>query len=385
MSKTQPKPVVPTPAEPPSHPTRPPSAHAALHRSGAVAKMLGLPVGTLRVWERRYALSQTATTAGGQRLYSAEDVRRLALVKQLTDRGHAIGSLAPLSLQQLQGVVATHTQALADAQGAEPMMAGLKSPDRAWRLAVVGAGLWPRLQRPGVLRRLGRRVQLLGPYDSAAQAAAAWQADRPDAVLLHQPQLQPGDLLALDGPNGPNGLKPAWAGLPHAVIYSFAADAECEALADAGVTLLREPQPDAVVAQWLRSLLLCAGPAMAASLSGTQHTSRPGAGGTAQTCRAVPPRRWDDEALAGFAGLTSTVACECPRHVAELLLQLARFEAYSAACEQRSPADAALHAHLHQVAAASRARFEAAMEYVALHEGLILPLPSAAAGHAGAA
>ena len=87
----------------------------------------------------------------------------------------------------------------------------------------------------------------------------------------------------------------------------------------------------------------------------------------------VSPRRWDNAALAEFASLSSTIACECPRHVAELLLQLSHFEAYSAACEHRSAADAALHGYLRRVAAASRARFEAALEHVALHEGLLLP------------
>ena len=85
------------------------------------------------------------------------------------------------------------------------------------------------------------------------------------------------------------------------------------------------------------------------------------------------PRRWDDTVLADIAGLSSTVACECPRHVAELLMQLSHFETYSAECEARSPADAALHAHLKQVAAASRALFESALERVALHEGILLP------------
>jgi hypothetical protein len=36
-------------------------------------------------------------------------------------------------------------------------------------------------------------------------------------------------------------------------------------------------------------------------------------------------------------------------------------------------ADAELHAYLGRVAAAARARFEAALESVALHEGLLLP------------
>ena len=156
-----------------------------------------------------------------------------------------------------------------------------------------------------------------------------------------------------------DAVAPALAGVPKAVLYGFAADATCEALATAGTALLREPQPDAVLAQWLRGLALAA--------------PQPAAEQPASLAEPLPPRRWDDAALADFAGRSSTMACECPRHVAELLVQLSHFEAYSAECEQRSTADAELHAHLRQVAAASRARFEAALEHVALHEGLLLP------------
>jgi hypothetical protein len=85
------------------------------------------------------------------------------------------------------------------------------------------------------------------------------------------------------------------------------------------------------------------------------------------------PRRFDDATLTDFAGLSSTIACECPRHVVELLMQLSSFEAYSADCENLSPEDAALHAYLKRVAGASRALFESALERVAIHEGLILP------------
>ncbi|MEY8877905.1 MAG: hypothetical protein AB9M60_15445, partial [Leptothrix sp. (in: b-proteobacteria)] len=87
----------------------------------------------------------------------------------------------------------------------------------------------------------------------------------------------------------------------------------------------------------------------------------------------VPPRRYDDATLADFAGISSTIACECPRHVAELLMQLSQFEAYSAECQSRSPSDAALHAYLGQVAGSARAIFETALERVAIHEGLMLP------------
>ena len=332
---------------------RPGTAAASLHRSGAVARMLRMPVATLRVWERRYALTQPELSPGGQRLYSADDVRRLALIKQLTDLGHAIGSLASLDMAHLQRVSATHAQLLAASDRGELHDAPPAPPVRAWRLAVIGVALGARLQRPALSRRLGRPVSLLGPFDDVAQAAGALRGADVDALLIHEPQLHEGWLASF------NTAAPHFARVPKAVFYGFAADAVCEALATAGTALLREPQPDAVVAQWLRSLSM------------TAPAAQPPAGKLAT--RPVPPRRWDDAALAEFAGLASTVACECPRHVAELLLQLSHFEAYSAECEQRSASDAELHAYLNQVASVSRASFEAALEYVALHEGLLLP------------
>jgi len=319
--------------------------------------MVRMPVATLRVWERRYALTQAALSPSGQRLYSADDVRRLALLKQLTDLGHAIGSLAPLTMAQLRRVAATHAQALAATQTREHTNAAAEPPGRAWRVAVVGAALAKRLQRPAVLRRLARSWVMLGPYDDVAQAAAALRGADVDVLLMHEPHLREGWPAAVDA------AAPSLVGVPRAVLYGFAPDAACEALASAGTALLREPQPDAVLAQWLHAL--CA------------TTVRPGPAATRAPLPVgpAPARRWDDAALVDFAGLSSTIACECPRHVAELLMQLLHFEAYSAECESRSPADAELHVYLRQVAAASRTRFEQALEQVALHEGLMLPLP----------
>jgi len=359
---------------PPPSPQTPADAAPAssLHRSGAVARMLRMPVATLRVWERRYALTDTALSPSGQRLYSDDDVRRLALLKQLTDLGHAIGSLASLDKAQLQQVAATHAQALVATQTrrrADVARAPGARAAQPWRLVVVGQALGARLQRPAVLRQLGRPVELLGPFTDLAQAAAALSArtdGRPvDAWLLHEPQLHAGwqDAVQAAVPE----LAPTR--VPIAVLYGYAADAVCEALAASGVALLREPQPDVVLAQWLQRWAV----ASAAPASGPASTREPGHSGT----DGVAPPRWDDAALADFAALSTTVACECPLHVAELLIQLSRFEAYSQQCAQLSPADAQLHAYLGRVAAEARAGFETALEQVALHEGLLLP-PTAA-------
>jgi MerR family transcriptional regulator, light-induced transcriptional regulator len=330
-----------------------------LQRIGAVARMLRMPVTTLRVWEQRYGLTQARQSPSGQRRYSADDVRRLALIKQLTELGHAIGSLAPLDMAGLQQVASTHAGALSVARAGTDSAPGAASA-RPWRVALVGAAWGARLQRPALLRRLERPVQLLGQFDSMAQAAASLKKSADlDALLIHEPQLHAGWLA------GTEAAAPALAAVPKAVIYGFAADAVCESLASVGVTLLRDPQPDAVVAQWLNHVAADTAPAPSAQ--------PPAGAGSSE-----PPRRWDDAALMDFASRSTTVACECPRHVAELLVQLAHFERYSAECENRNTADAQLHQYLRQVATDARTRFEAALERVALHEGLLLPAPSTA-------
>ena len=348
----------------PRRPARPEPADVH-YRSGAVARMLQMPVATLRVWERRYGVSQPRLSPSGQRLYTADDVRRLALVKQLADLGHAIGSLAALDMPALQGVAGTHAQVLSQARaellpdvpaGAVRDGAEVASEGAPCRIAVIGLALGRRLQHAVLRQHLGPSPQWLGPFESLAQAETALQpGPGGDLLLVHAPQLHAGWLAEA------RAAAPGLAALPMAVLYGFAAEAVCDDLARAGVALLREPQARVVLAQWLQGLLVRQ-PRPLVALSGPRRG-----------VDAVPPRRWSDAALADFAGLSSTIACECPRHLAELLVQLSHFEAYSADCQHRSAADADLHAFLRQMAAQCRAQFEAALEHVARLEGLVLP------------
>jgi len=79
----------------------PVSSEQPRYRSGAVARMVRIPVATLRIWERRYQVVGPALTPSGHRLYSGADVERLLVIKQLVDQGHAIGSLAHLPMAGL--------------------------------------------------------------------------------------------------------------------------------------------------------------------------------------------------------------------------------------------------------------------------------------------
>src|SRR5690606_25924867 len=105
------------------------------YRSGVAARLAGLSAETLRVWERRYKLSDTERSERGQRPYSAEQVRRLGSLKQLVDQGHAIGVLARLPIDQLQEM----------ASGP----AGERKSEGPIRVAVVGANLARRIEAGG--------------------------------------------------------------------------------------------------------------------------------------------------------------------------------------------------------------------------------------------
>jgi hypothetical protein len=107
---------------------------------------------------------------------------------------------------------------------------------------------------------------------------------------------------------------------------------------------------------------------LGAALPGAPETAAPRG-----TAPSTP--RFDERTLAQLAQISTTVRCECPRHVVDLLLSLRAFERYSAECENRSPADAELHRQLGRVAGSARALFEEALVRVAQAEGI--PLPSA--------
>ncbi|MGN6528799.1 MAG: MerR family transcriptional regulator [Burkholderiaceae bacterium] len=326
------------------------------YRSGAVARMIRMPVSTLRVWERRYGVVKPAVSPSGHRLYSARDVRRLAQIKQLTETGHAIGSIAALSDEALREVASTHATSLT-LRGAAP---AARLPP--WRVAVVGHGLALRLQRRTMAHGLGRPVHVVDVHDDLAQAAAAAPSGSIDALLVHAPRIDASTLPQVEAALASLGARRA------AMLYGYGAAASCAAIAAAGVKLLRDAQDDRALAIWLRTVA----DDFPAERPGAPHAFVAPARALA-TDAPIPPRRYDDAALTDFAGLSSTIACECPRHVAELLLQLSHFEAYSAECEARSPADAALHAYLGRVAGAARGLLESALERVAIHEGLLPP------------
>ena len=78
--------------------------NTALFSIAAVERDTGLSKDVLRVWERRYGFPTPQRDVHGERLYPADQVERLHLIKRLMDQGHRPGKLVDSPLEALQAL-----------------------------------------------------------------------------------------------------------------------------------------------------------------------------------------------------------------------------------------------------------------------------------------
>lgn len=317
-------------------------------RSGAAARLAGIPVETLRVWERRYTVVGPRLSARGQRLYCVADIRRLSLIKQLVDAGNAIGAIAALPLEALLAV--------RNETGSSPTLPmALAEATRSIRLVLIGPALSGR-QIEAALAEAA--VEVVGRSMHIGEVPRDLRDVQADAALIELSILNDTSADAIASVQRTCGLNRV------IVLYRFAPSAIIRQLRKAGYEIARAPIDTSEVAALCLTLL----PRAASSHNAVASPADP--------VQAPPPPRFDERALSELAGASTTVYCECPRHLVDLVISLGSFERYSAECANRGPADAAIHRDLELTAGRARALLEEALIRVARAEGM--PLPASA-------
>ena len=76
----------------------PAAADDKLLRIGELSRRVGVPVESLRAWERRYGLLDPSRTQGGFRLYGEDDVARVLAMRANLERGLFAAEAARLAL-----------------------------------------------------------------------------------------------------------------------------------------------------------------------------------------------------------------------------------------------------------------------------------------------
>lgn len=307
------------------------------YRIGAVARLTGISPDTLRIWERRYDIVEPERTPKGGRLYSQQDVTRLTMIKTLVDQGHAISTVANLSVEELNRRL----------NMAQP--ANLPPPGSGQHeVCVVGQAISVRACNT---ERLPEGLELAGAYTDLG----AFLEDETtcDTLVIELPFL---DRSVARDLNAPDLRKRAQRII---VIYAFSPSNIVSQLQRYGLQTLRAPV--ALEHIWQHC-----------QLSQTRQVDwrPPEWDPRVASNDPIPPKRFSHEQLVRLSQITTSLECECPHHMASVIEQLAAFEDYSARCEVTTKQDAALHGYLHQMTARARWLMEVALERLAEVENI---------------
>lgn len=320
----------------------------------SVSRLTGLSTANLRIWEKRYEVVIPRRSPSGRREYSAEDVRKLTLLKNLADRSHPIRTTAALSIEELERRLkeTLRSEAPAARIAMEP------GPETSkCKVMIIGEAVSTILNEPGANLKGTATVAEFESIEVAEEQSTLTQAD---LLILDCPALFSEMVERVQKLINKTGAMRA------VVIYSFA-QSQTVALMEEGVsriTAIRAP----VTASELKvicntDIALAYRPSLsdiASNQEGRVFSDE------------IPERHFSDHQLALLSRVSSTIACECPLHLSSLVRSLVGFERYSAECENRSMADAEIHAYLHKMTAHARATIEDTLAVLMEYEGIKL-------------
>ena len=289
------------------------------YRSGTVARMAKMPATTLRIWERRYDVSRSTRSGSGHRLYSKRELDRIVALRSLVSAGYAIGSIAGMHDDALQALLAGAPKGLAE----QPMVT---------QVAAVGARWQPPADAKGL--RWSSYVSLAVAMRSATFVPVDWLMVR-ETVL--EASVARSILELADRSRASCVL----------VLYTEGQRVALDVLRMAGVQLLRE-----------RASAYATEDVLARVGRRSRHSPALQARSWGRA-----PRRFSDAEMSALAGNSSIVACECPKHLAQIIAQISLFESYSDECASDTPEDALLHRYLGDVSSRARELFEQALEH----------------------
>ncbi len=309
-----------------------------LYNIGAVARLTGLSVHNLRVWEKRHNAIHTVRTEGGRRQYDDTAIERLLMLKGCTDRGATISHIAALSNEELRSTLTALTEG-SDADRRSP----------TGRLCVVGSYANQLLNADSLRTESPLSIER---YVSLQQVRTLYSGNRADALVVDEQSM-----TDLSSQRLIEVAQQTSAGVVH-IIYRYARLKDLQRLRAHGYHTWNAPvDRDALLQALLKPL--------------RQTVSQVHLATTAQD--QIAPRQFNDDTLARLAALKSRVECECPRHLSELVIALSAFETYSNQCENQNTDDAALHLSIYRDTAKARAIMETLLANVLRHEGIDPP------------
>ena len=292
---------------------------------GTVARLSGFSPHQLRKWESRLGLLVPDRAANGRRVYSEKQIERLKMLRRLINTGYRIGDLAKMGEDHWY-TLDPDSGENADYREIRALISGKMI------CAVLDAN---REDVPNFLKlQLSKNRLNCNVLEVIADV---------DVLVAELAIISKNEVKIL--------LEAQRRGVNILIVFRSCDSESLKELIGSGIVCMKAPVPPNTLIQQIKAFA---------------KTRRE------RSAEAIPQRRFSDAALSRAAAMSETIKCECPQHIASLILDISRFEEYSLSCQNQSPDDQALHAELRLVAAQARYLFEGALKQVAEAEGLEL-------------
>lgn len=319
----------------------------ATYRIGAIANLTGLSTHTIRAWERRYGMVLSDRSEGGTRLYDADSLDRLRLIKKLLDHGESISMICNLNTNELRERLDQFPS-----QAFEKFAQPTQQTDEAQSLNIVAVGKNP-FDKSEFTLRPNLKVVIEHQFENQSQLEE-WlhksdNLGELNGVVLFE------DLLSSQKSKALSPLLKRFKRLQWIIVFNMGSGRELTQLHEAGIKAVKGPLPQELL---LDSIVLHLQPSLSVV---TVVASDPS---------PAPPPLFSVDQLNRLGNLSSSIQCECPSHMSTLIHNLIAFEKYCETCENESPEDAALHAELGRETAKSRAILEQMLVKVCAHDNI---------------
>ncbi|MEM6483507.1 MAG: MerR family transcriptional regulator [Pseudomonadota bacterium] len=308
-----------------------------LYGIGTVARLTGLKPDTLRVWERRYGLGASHKSATGRRQYTQSDLDHLQLVAALVHDGARIGEIAGSERKTLEMLLKQRGVKRRDSLG--------KDKPRA---VFVGIALCDWLDsHQGCISTVDARLARKPLQDISPEALEALEV--PDVMVIETPSLGSAmvtKLLELQSRNVARRI---------IVCYQFGNSHWLDELDRADISTMEFPPDSGKLAFEIAKNV-----AESDVVAGESNLAE---------IMVAKPRQFSESELAAARNLDSTLECECPKHIADLISALQAFEDYSTSCSIDNWRDAAIHACIYTYTGQARHLMEKSLQAVLEERG----------------
>lgn len=303
-----------------------------LYGIGTIARLTGLKPDTLRVWERRYGLGASHKSETGRRQYTQGNLDHLQLVSALVKGGARIGEIASAERKTLEMLLRQQRGPRSESP--------VKTKPRA---LAVGESLCEWLDgHQGCLSNVDARLARMdfAVFDERMLESV----EDSDVIVVECLTLSRAAVERL------KALRSGGADARVIVCYRFGNEHWLQELQDQDiVTMEFPPEPGRLAFEIAHSAVKAEVDVGARDL-GELVTAK--------------ERQFGGTELAAARRLKSSLECECPRHIADLIEALASFEEYSASCSVDNWKDAAVHACIYAYTGQARHLMEQAMQSV---------------------